>query len=636
MYEDKTTKIDINTISQSTTFQTTRNSISEGFSRSAFWYKFDITNDTDHSAYHIIDFTERHIAKIDAYIVSKDGRSVHYRGGKSIPHEKKVIPSHTTRFPLSLDKAEQKSVYIRLSNQGPLLTTIRVMDEKELVSSDSLRDQLLGLYFGGILSLLLFNFFIYLSSRDRIYLHYMTYISAFMLLQLVTTGFLPFKIVPEVVFDLMITTSVALMLSFIILFSRDLLRSKQFTPLLDKVLYLLVWIIMLLMIVSLFGTHVTKLILNIISFILIPILLYAAIISHRKGNKVAKFYINAQVVFFITSMVYFLMVAGVLPYNDFTRYSILVGSLYEMILFSLALAYRIKTLEDEKRALEIRSKERLEVKVQARTRELKNVQKKIKELNIHLQQRVDEEVKKNERQQLMMLQQSRMAQMGEMLSMIAHQWRQPLASINSAVSTLKLKNSLDQHETEYFDTKFGNVLDYTQHLSKTINDFKDFFKEHKKSVTTTLEQTIESTLMIVQPTIEEKKIALVYDFTCEKSIRIYENEFKQVILNLIKNAEDVLIERSVAEPEIKIKTYSDDTMAVMEIRDNAGGIPEHDLEKVFDPYFTTKLQDGTGLGLYMSKTIIEEHCNGTLRVRNEDEGAVFTIKVPLESLNSIE
>ena len=228
-------------------------------------------------------------------------------------------------------------------------------------------------------------------------------------------------------------------------------------------------------------------------------------------------------------------------------------------------------------------------------------------------------VKEKDRQ---LLQQSRLAQTGEMISMIAHQWRQPLAAISVTSSNLSLKVMLDDIDNDEFEKELALISDYSQHLSKTIDDFRGFFKEDKQMEITSLDSIVNSTLSITKISIENKNIKLVTTLDSKNEFETYPSELKQVLLNLIKNAEDILLENKTKNPQITIQT-KDNTLIV---KDNAGGVPKDIIDKIFDPYFSTKKEkDGTGLGLYMSKTIIEEHCNGELSVTNDDFGALFKI-----------
>jgi signal transduction histidine kinase len=228
-----------------------------------------------------------------------------------------------------------------------------------------------------------------------------------------------------------------------------------------------------------------------------------------------------------------------------------------------------------------------------------------------------------------LIQQSRLAQMGEMISMIAHQWRQPLTAISASTNNLSLKLMLGDVDTEEFKKEIALIDDYSQHLSTTINDFRNFFKENKEKESTTLEEIVQSTLGIVEMSTKNKGIAITTKLECSSPLETYVSELKQVVLNLIKNAEDILLEKEIDDPKITLATSCDQNGHVVQVKDNAGGVPEVIKEKIFDPYFSTKLEkDGTGLGLYMSKTIIEDHCKGRLSVENDNEGAVFTVWLP--------
>ncbi len=243
---------------------------------------------------------------------------------------------------------------------------------------------------------------------------------------------------------------------------------------------------------------------------------------------------------------------------------------------------------------------------------------------------LQEELEKSKQKDKAMLQQSKLAQMGEMIAMIAHQWRQPLTAISSTASDLHMKIMYDNFESDYFVDKLEKIDDFSQYLSKTIDDFRGFYKEDKEKKNILFSDITQGALDIVLISIENKNIILDTKFTCKKEIAVYPNELRQVILNLIKNAEDILLENEIPNPTIRIKTYDDGENSYFEVTDNAGGIPDNIIEKIFDPYFSTKTKkDGTGLGLYMSKTIVEEHCGGKLIASNTQDGALFKISIPI-------
>ena len=252
----------------------------------------------------------------------------------------------------------------------------------------------------------------------------------------------------------------------------------------------------------------------------------------------------------------------------------------------------------------------------------KKLNNKITQLNLTLEDRIDIEVERNRQKDKQIIAQSKFAQMGEMISMIAHQWRQPLAAISSTAATITIKSRLENLDNETALELSGKISEYSTHLSSTINDFRDFFKSNKEKQNITYNELIKDVMNIVEESIINKNIRVIKNLNSNIIFNTYSNEIKQVILNIIKNAEDILLDKEVKNPIITIKTKDHD----LTISDNGGGIPEDIIDKIFDPYFSTKVKrDGTGLGLYMSKIIIEEHCEGTLSVSNNKHGAVFKI-----------
>ena len=217
-------------------------------------------------------------------------------------------------------------------------------------------------------------------------------------------------------------------------------------------------------------------------------------------------------------------------------------------------------------------------------------------------------------------------QINDMFSMIAHQWRQPLAAISSNASTLDLKLLLDDYDKETFTVLVKDILAYSQHLSLTINEFRNFFKDSKVTNETTFKSIIDECVKIINISLRDKDIEITVQNNFKDKLHIYESEFKQVVLNLLRNAEDVILENEISKGKIEIKTYADGTNAIFEVKDNGGGISKDIIKNIFDPYFSTKSKkNGTGLGLYMSKVIIETHCLGSIKCLNSKDGAVFRI-----------
>ncbi|WP_368030582.1 transporter substrate-binding domain-containing protein [Arcobacter sp. s6] len=262
----------------------------------------------------------------------------------------------------------------------------------------------------------------------------------------------------------------------------------------------------------------------------------------------------------------------------------------------------------------------------------KEMEKELEVLTYNLEEKIKKEIEKNEEKTAQLIQQSRFVQMGEMISMIAHQWRQPLTAITATTNNLLLRNILNKEiSKDILEKELKLITEYTQHLSFTIDDFRNFFKSDKEKVEAKIEDIIEKAISIIKTSFESKNIKLITNYRFNQMLTLYTTEVQQVILILLKNAEDALIENEITNKKIKILTYKENDFVIIEIQDNAGGIAQDIIYKIFDPYFSTKkAKEGMGIGLYMSKIIINDHCKGEITASNNQDGAIFKIKLPLD------
>ena len=265
----------------------------------------------------------------------------------------------------------------------------------------------------------------------------------------------------------------------------------------------------------------------------------------------------------------------------------------------------------------------------------------LKNLNKNLEQQIKEEVEKSRKKDQQMLEQSRLAQMGEMISMIAHQWRQPLASISSTSIAMKMRSELEHFDLEqkeeaqkyesYINNELNTIDELVQNLTTTIDDFRNFYKPNKKSAMVTLGDVIDRAINIIKPSLINHNVNIVKDYNSVEEMEVYDMEVTQVILNLLHNAKENFKEKQIKNRTIIIKTEN----RTISLCDNGKGIPEDIIDEIFDPYFSTKGEkNGTGLGLYMSKTIIEKHHTGSLIAKNTDDGVCFVIELGKISENN--
>ena len=415
---------------------------------------------------------------------------------------------------------------------------------------------LAGISLGLIMMTAIYNGALYYFNRERSFLYY-ALMQLFMVTMLSFHTGMQNLISPYFLKHPFIYAYLSLFTAFFaVLFARSFLNTKSYIPYHDRILLLFLLIIISDML------YYPKAILNDLGLYSLTTAYFLVIgfLRIRQGYKPAIF-------FFIGWMA---LTLGILVLEYFEEYAyfdtMLLGSSIEAIMLAIALAYKIRQIQDEK-----------------------------------------------EQQKELMIHQSKLASMGEMLGNIAHQWRQPLTHLSYIFMNIE---ELDDKKSRSL-----KVLEGTKQLefmSQTIDDFKDFYEQYKAKerfdMTTECEEVLSlMNLQNIQINLTTKEKSALYN---------YKNEFKQVLLNLLSNAKEALMSRGVTKPTITIMIEKN---AIM-IGDNAGGIKKENLQKIFEPYFTTK-EHSSGIGLYMSKMIIEKNMQGNLSVKNTQEGATFTIMI---------
>lgn len=280
---------------------------------------------------------------------------------------------------------------------------------------------------------------------------------------------------------------------------------------------------------------------------------------------------------------------------------------------------------NQKNDIKIKIENNNELTVLLKVNEIKDDENNIKNYIILF---VD--ITKEKRKEDLLQIQSKMATMGEMLGNIAHQWRQPLSSISTITSTLKIQSELDVLEKEKLQTSLDNIINSTKYLSETIDDFSQFFKVDKNIESFTLGELFNSLEKIVSARIAQNKIALnIEEEHLNTKIKSSKNELIQSLINIINNSIDALVLTKKNNPRIDISLKLESDYINILIQDNGGGIKEEILPRIFEPYFTTKHKSqGTGIGLYMTHTIINQNCQGEVFASNMKNGTLFTVRIP--------
>lgn len=265
---------------------------------------------------------------------------------------------------------------------------------------------------------------------------------------------------------------------------------------------------------------------------------------------------------------------------------------------------------------------------QAAQKNLALKQLELEEINQSLEERVKKTIEELRQKDQMMITQGRQAAMGEMIGNIAHQWRQPLNALSLLLANIKDAYTYNELDAAYMEqaTADGNRL--VQKMSATITDFRNFFRPDKERVSFPAIKQVTSAIDLMSSSFNNSNIGIRVDSDPKVVLYGFPNEFSQVLLNLLSNAKEAILAHGVARGEVVINISAEEGQGVVTLRDNGGGIRTDLLDRIFEPYFSTKSM-GTGIGLYMSKMIIEQNMEGTITAHNVEGGAEFKIKTPL-------
>jgi signal transduction histidine kinase len=269
--------------------------------------------------------------------------------------------------------------------------------------------------------------------------------------------------------------------------------------------------------------------------------------------------------------------------------------------------------------------------------ELKQAEEKIRQkkqqledLNQTLGKRVQEEVEKNRIKDILLIHQNRQAALGETLDHIAHQWKQPLNALSLITGSLQVEAVSGKLTDRSLEETTDTILGLVDHMSQTIDVFRDFYRPEKERAVFYIREAIDTALSFIKPALRLDSIEV--DISADPLLAAYgyPKEYAQVLLNILSNAREALTEKGVKHPRVSLRAIAENGKAVVTAIDNAGGIPDANLERIFELYFTTRESvGGTGIGLYMSKNIIEKNMGGKLGVRNIENGAEFRIELDL-------
>lgn len=328
----------------------------------------------------------------------------------------------------------------------------------------------------------------------------------------------------------------------------------------------------------------------------------------------------------------FLIILNIAPFQTFievhyTVYQLAYMSFVLTIMSIIMYFYQSKMHEANQKILE--QQEQLKKFNDELESEVNDKVQKLRELNELLEMKVEEKLDELRAKDKILEVQSKQAVMGEMISMIAHQWRQPLSTITLRIANLQFQKLLGEDVCdEKMDTALSDISDTIIYLSDTVDDFQTYFRTDKESIEIDIHELLMRAVNFCVSRVKENNIQISVNVENNIKIKTYANEFVQVILNILNNAIDALNEFRNGPPVISVNVTSENKLVYIKISDNAAGITSENLIKLFEPYFSTKGKNGTGLGLYMSQMIVQKQFSGDISVQSSSKGSSFTIKVP--------
>lgn len=644
-----------------------------GLTDYAYWIRFKVKNSTHQQL--VISLAQPTIDMVDFYQVQGDSVVQHNLSGNGAPLSQRIIKHQMFIYPLVGANTNDNLVYIHVKSGKQLTLPIYLGTINQIQESSILRDILFGTYAGIILSMLLYNIFIYTTVRDKNYLFYVAYLAFVFLTQASLEGYL-FRFLlpnhPEIANASIYIASALLGLSTIE-FSKNFLNTKMFIPRMHRVSYVFWGIYAVSILLFFMGFETQSYGLILLSAMLSAIyVLYLAIRTVLMGSRSARFFLVAWSIFILCVIMYVLKDLDILPYNTFTNSALLLGSAFEALLISFALADKINIFKIEKERSQeetvkaLQENERiireqnvvLEQKVQERTEELETANDTLNSAIVNLKEA-----------QSQLVDAEKMAGLGQLTAGIAHEINNPINFVTSNIKPLSLDiDELNQVITMYekidrtgdvdqqlaaidafkrrIDIQFvreeiksllSGITEGAQRTAEIIRSLKNFSRlDESDTKPVDLNEGIDSTLVLIRSTFPSN-LKVIREYAEIPQVECLPGKINQVFMNLITNGVQAIKAKETPEEEeyLTVKTWQEGDHVKVSIKDSGTGMPEDIKQKIFEPFFTTKdVGEGTGLGLSIVFRIIENHQGHIDVITNVNEGTEFIITLPVNTKRS--
>ncbi|HEY9001944.1 MAG TPA: 7TM diverse intracellular signaling domain-containing protein [Mucilaginibacter sp.] len=661
--KDSTNNLGLQTVSKSTAFiPSTIETPNMQLSKSAFWLKFSIRN-TSSSDRLMLALDYPTLSVCDFYY-PENGHYLVQKLSDTLPFSHRKYQHQNFLFDFKLPKDSTATYYLRVKSTEQMVLPLIVGDPAHIAQSVSIKNVLWGIFIGIIVVMAAYNFFIYLFTRDRSYIYYVLYVSFIGLTQTTLSGYTYQFLFPEtpLLFHKSIIIFPALAGILAMLFVREFLDTRHRTPILHKIFPIAILLYSSAIVLRLAGVDQVSYRMIDISAICTTFLIYAVAVKiSLQGYKPARYFLFAWTIFFAGILMFTLRNLGVLPYNDFTNYTMESGITVEVTLLSIALADRINVLKREKelsQAEALRAAQEneriireqntlLEVRVKERTSELNTALEDLKQAQSQL------------------IEQEKMASLGQLTAGIAHEINNPINFVTSNVSPLRRdidmifsaidfieevalsdasaedkRSQLDEYkeeqELDYLQTEIKHLLNgiyngasRTAEIVKGLRIFSRLDEDDLKRAD--LNEGIDSSMIILNNQLGS--IHVIKEYGDLPLVECYPGKLNQVFLNILSNG-IYAVHKQFGENsggEIKIITSAENDHVQIRFKDNGVGIDEETQRKIFDPFFTTKdVGEGTGLGMSIAYNTIKKH-NGSIKINSsQGNGAEFIITLPIQ------
>ena len=578
------------------------------------WLRFNIYNNTNETrTLHLHNHFGYVSSKLDFYEVTqkKISQELHINFNNPEDSQQKMYATDAI-FDIQLEANQTKTIYIKSQMNDIHIMNYVLYDtntSRKILSNKSTYELL---FVGIFVGLAFYYLILAIASRYKEYIYFILFLFSVTFWELQISGTLAhmigFYYSQQNLYFSLILLCVPI---FLLLFFKTILKTKVHYAILDKLFNSVIFLFFILLFIGIFSPK-SALSLGAYAFIYLFIILFiASYILIKRKNPLALYFTVGNIFFSSLSFVSDLFFMGFFNYSIWAFHAVNIGFFIEFVALGFMFSWKVHQYRDNEKALMI--------------------EKELTLINDALEVRIDEEVKLSHEKDKAMFAQRKMASMGEMIENIAHQWRQPLSEVNASVFAIDTIVYEKYKNDKAIEEELKNIEKLTDYMSRTINNFQNFFDQNKEKRLFSIEEILNSSLVLIEKEFQKKSIEIIKNIKDEIIYNGYFDELQQTLLIILNNAKDVLVSQNIKNPTIIIGVQNTANNLLISLCDNGGGVEDTIIDNIFEPYFTTKHKtQGTGLGLYISKVIIEESMRGDITVSNSKDGACFTILLPLE------